>query len=694
MVNRRQLLKLSALGTASFAAPLAYSASNITMAYNTGSSVGSTSPKDLSDNARNLDFLVNGGDASYLDRKGVPRKSWKGMELEHGTAQGRRESEFDEAQDHRKDQFATLLDASGYEEAIAYAPGILLDRTSKTVRYLGDEYRVKSQFLPLTTSDWATDSAKLKLIGDDSLRQDLLKPGGPLNAPYVITGRANIKNPYWGAPTISPDDPAAATSNAAAINRMLASGSTRFELDDSTRAVNSTILVPSRMEIVGAGRASNGLLWTGGDVPIIARANYADLDAAGSSNVRIRDLRIKDLKADRSAAWAIDLTNGNSNGLFNCHLDFPLGSVLSAKNGVAFGKARGGACDSTTFVAALMDTRIVNGSVLLNTTDWTIGGDSQVWSLGREHSVMAGGGGTITPGVQIVPGRNAGLYLFSDAGHNIGTLNVQGVFFDGNTVASNFTGWGIRTAPGVGVVQSIVIGNRFWRLNLGAVNVAKLYSSQLTGNMFDNCDSDDTGESDVDIPNIYGCNINNTHFRDVVAPKTGANRVHTTQPPVILTGRLGFPTSTIGGEVGFVSVYGDASITNRETFHEMIGSFKMELSLPILPNAITFKDKSIVQGGALWFSDGKTWHQASANRPSVSSGNFDIEAATSRRIYIPNIAGWSNAPPGATGTCTLDAEYIANGYAVLNVRQLSTGTIYTRWFNAAVWQGWVTNSPT
>lgn len=44
MVSRRQLLKLSALGTASFAAPLAYSASNITMTHNAANQIGSISP--------------------------------------------------------------------------------------------------------------------------------------------------------------------------------------------------------------------------------------------------------------------------------------------------------------------------------------------------------------------------------------------------------------------------------------------------------------------------------------------------------------------------------------------------------------------------------------------------------------------------------------------------------------------------
>ena len=135
MVNRRQLLKLSALGTASFAAPLAYSASKITMAYNTGNAIASTSPEDLSDNARNLDYLVNGENASYPDRKGVPRKSWKGMEGEFNADQSDRaeeyaadklgrDTEFVGDQADRVLEFNTFLESSGYETPVDYAPGM------------------------------------------------------------------------------------------------------------------------------------------------------------------------------------------------------------------------------------------------------------------------------------------------------------------------------------------------------------------------------------------------------------------------------------------------------------------------------------------------------------------------------------------------------------------------------------------
>lgn len=184
MVNRRNLLKLSALGTASFAAPQAYSASKITMAYNTGNAPGSKDPRDLIDNSEDLDLLMT-AEADYEpNRLGAPLQSWKGMMREFGADQARRESEFDADQtrretefdvdqEQREYEFDALMEATGYEPPIPYAPGIVLDRTTKTVSYLGNEYRAKGSFIPMTTSNWAADEAKLKLIGDDSLRQNL-----------------------------------------------------------------------------------------------------------------------------------------------------------------------------------------------------------------------------------------------------------------------------------------------------------------------------------------------------------------------------------------------------------------------------------------------------------------------------------------------------------------------------------------
>lgn len=50
--------------------------------FNTGNPLGSNSPKDLYDNAENLDRGINGPGQTWLDRKGQTRKSWTGIETD------------------------------------------------------------------------------------------------------------------------------------------------------------------------------------------------------------------------------------------------------------------------------------------------------------------------------------------------------------------------------------------------------------------------------------------------------------------------------------------------------------------------------------------------------------------------------------------------------------------------------------
>jgi hypothetical protein len=173
MVNRRQLLKLGALGTASFAAPLAYSASKTTMTYNTGNPIGSTAPKDLYDNARNLDLFANGSNTTYPDRLGVTRKSWAGLEQ----------------------QVTDYLIAQSYESVfLPYNGGVVVQRQTQLVQRNGELYRVMNVFdVPLTLSGvWATDTPKLQAVGDAAIRQGL---ADVLNGDAMI----GVKQPYTGA---------------------------------------------------------------------------------------------------------------------------------------------------------------------------------------------------------------------------------------------------------------------------------------------------------------------------------------------------------------------------------------------------------------------------------------------------------------------------------------------------------------
>lgn len=156
------------------------------MPYNTGAPVGSTSPKDLLDNAVVLDVLVNGDALSHPDRKGVPRKSWRGMEVEHNAAQVRREAEFDADQTRRECEFDAYIDASGFENPpIVYTDGspVQVDRVTQLVERGGNLYTVRRPAsFPYTLSGvWATDQTHLVLRNDQAVRQDLADHVSPLN---------------------------------------------------------------------------------------------------------------------------------------------------------------------------------------------------------------------------------------------------------------------------------------------------------------------------------------------------------------------------------------------------------------------------------------------------------------------------------------------------------------------------------
>lgn len=176
------------------------------MAYNTGNAPGSTHPKDLIDNTEDFDFLLTGTGVSHPNRLGVPLKSWKGMEgehnadqvrreaefdadqtrreSEHDADQARRESEFDASQAQREDVFGQFLEGSGWTSLGNYASGISIVSHSQTVEYGGQPYALKpsvpaSISAPyVTTGNWSAESINFKLVGDNSLRQDLASPEG------------------------------------------------------------------------------------------------------------------------------------------------------------------------------------------------------------------------------------------------------------------------------------------------------------------------------------------------------------------------------------------------------------------------------------------------------------------------------------------------------------------------------------
>lgn len=160
--------------------------------YATNNPIGSMDPKDLFDNAKNLDFAVNDiTKAIWKDRFGRDRKTYWGMEQafsaqllnqkQIGEAQLQNQKEELDAQILSQEQrFNSFIQSSGYDVIGDYTAGPLtITEYNQLIRYEDELWKLTAATdIPFTTTgndsaSWANDSVNFVSVGDASLRQQL-----------------------------------------------------------------------------------------------------------------------------------------------------------------------------------------------------------------------------------------------------------------------------------------------------------------------------------------------------------------------------------------------------------------------------------------------------------------------------------------------------------------------------------------
>ncbi|WP_290567500.1 MULTISPECIES: tail fiber domain-containing protein [unclassified Leclercia] len=143
--------------------------------YATNNPLGSMDPKDLFDNAQNLDFALNYiTRAIWKDRFGRDRKTYWGME-----------QEFSNQLLTQQLRFNHFIQNSGYQVIGEYTAGPLtVTDYNQLIRYQNELYKLTADTaIPYTTTgndaaSWANDSSHFINVGDAALRQELSQPGG------------------------------------------------------------------------------------------------------------------------------------------------------------------------------------------------------------------------------------------------------------------------------------------------------------------------------------------------------------------------------------------------------------------------------------------------------------------------------------------------------------------------------------
>lgn len=166
--------------------------------YATNNPIGSMDPKDLFDNAQNLDFAVNDiTKAIWKDRFGRSRPTMFGME-----------QAFSAQLLSQKQRFDNFIQSSGYKVIGEYTSGPLtVTDYNQLIRYQNELWKLTAAtIIPFTTTgndaaSWANDSAHFVSVGDAALRQQLAAPGGvSLIGPGVMSRGLNKFSVMQGRP--------------------------------------------------------------------------------------------------------------------------------------------------------------------------------------------------------------------------------------------------------------------------------------------------------------------------------------------------------------------------------------------------------------------------------------------------------------------------------------------------------------
>lgn len=160
----------------------------MTNTYKTLNPLGSTSAKDLSDNASNFDEGMNSLSPSFYDRFKRRRETWAGMEK----------------------MVSDFLEAMGFEAThLVYVDGSPLTvlRPTQLIDRAGSVYKVKAPatFPVMLTGTWATDALILVDVGDAALRDDLANTADLSKGASMIPTTARVVNSIADLAAITPE---------------------------------------------------------------------------------------------------------------------------------------------------------------------------------------------------------------------------------------------------------------------------------------------------------------------------------------------------------------------------------------------------------------------------------------------------------------------------------------------------------
>lgn len=623
--------------------------------------VPSESARDLKFNAGKIDEFVTSFAEWYIDRFGN----------KHYTIEGLKKLVLQQIYN-----LGWNLEGAFQGGGTITAAGDLLQDTSTGIWYRWDDLATLPKTVPVGSTPessggtgdgkWqpveVTDVLRKDLISNEETKGDALitvmQPSGGVQRTLHNKNADTISIKDFGAvgDGVTNDDSAFLLAST-----WLASGTgKRILIPAGVYILTSTFVIPNSSMVEGDGWASTIIKYSGEDSPALARTNWEDINVTGGERITIRNLKIEDYSPSRAVNWIVDFTNCRYVRLENLWIADPNYGVTvkTERYGVMLGRHPNGTYSGDAFVPVVWRCRFNQTFLHINTTDWYVS-ESELWGNGRSYAFQMRAGGSLTNN-QLVGGDVCAVLIHANGGAFLETIRILGNYFDGSYNDIN-SGAGIKVDTGTTIHNAIISNNTFWHQNNEGIKCdGTTFRSIISDNVFDNCDSDDTGSSDMTFTysslNVFS---NNIHARNTNAPKTGVARVNKASPIYItnnFSGLIDRITTCLCHDQGlyFNSFYAD-------------------------PAKVIISQSSTVFGSN-FNSDAMSSHS------NLTTQNLNA-LVSSGVWYIPNLATVIN-PPNNTGVGKLEVNYITTNYAIQELTKPATGNKWVRIMDGGTWSSW------
>ncbi|MGK3188035.1 phage tailspike protein [Enterobacter soli] len=436
----------------------------------------------------------------------------------------------------------------------------------------------------------------------------------------------------------------------------------RLYIPSGSYLITQTFIVPTGSMVEGDGWTSTIIQFKGGDVPAISRETPANPSWPGGERITLRNFKVEDYAASRAASWIIDLTNARYVRLENLWIADPNYTTTNKtqRYGVMLGRNPDGTYTGDAFVPVVWRCRFNQTFLHINTTDWYVS-ECELWGNGRSYAFQMRAGGSLTNN-QLVGGDVCAVLIHANGGAFLETIRILGNYFDGSYTDIN-SGAGIKVDTGTTIHNAIIANNSFWHQNNEGIKCdGTIYRSVISDNVFDNCDSDDTGSSDM-VFEYSSLNVfsNNIHARNTNAPKTGVARVNKGSPIYItnnFSGLIDRLTTCLCHDQAlyFNAFYADQTKVIISQCSSIFGS--------------NFNSDALSSHGSLTTQN---------LRSLTSSGVW----------YIPNMGTVTGGPSGVTtGVAKLEVSFIATNYCIQELTKPTTGQKWVTIMDNGVWAAW------